>query len=315
MKKILFARNNNALAGVIEALLLVALVAIVLSTIQLYYIPEIMKQKEADHMDTVENQFAQLKSVIESQGMMGSLQPDDPISHTIMSSPVTLGHDRLPYFISSWALGHVNINDKDTELDSKIVLPNGDLPAKYRPRGGIPLTSIQYHAQNAYFIDQNFILEGGGIILEQSNGEAMKVSPPIYVKNYTDVPVGGYDGYLELYYTIPIINSKTGKRISETGIDTTYVLTNYSETISNSEDGVTYIQIYSDYLEAWNQSLKNDNKGILWEYCTDNEYITVEYDDDDNPTYIEIKPEAPYRLDIKFTLVEMYAQIGPGFII
>ena len=56
---------DQAVAGVIEALLLVALAAIVLSTIQLVYIPDIMEQREADHMDQVDNQFSHLKSVID----------------------------------------------------------------------------------------------------------------------------------------------------------------------------------------------------------------------------------------------------------
>ena len=49
-------KDNKAVAGVIEALLIVALVSIIISTIQLIYIPEIMKQKEYDHMEEVENQ-------------------------------------------------------------------------------------------------------------------------------------------------------------------------------------------------------------------------------------------------------------------
>ena len=43
-------RENTAVAGVIEALLLVALVAAILSYIQFAYIPVIMEEKEADHM-------------------------------------------------------------------------------------------------------------------------------------------------------------------------------------------------------------------------------------------------------------------------
>jgi len=67
MKHRTFFNNQCAVAGVIEALLMVALVAIILSFIQLYYVPEIMKDREADHMDQVSNQFSNLKSVIEIQ--------------------------------------------------------------------------------------------------------------------------------------------------------------------------------------------------------------------------------------------------------
>ena len=182
MKKILFARNNSALAGVIEALLLVALVAIVLSTIQLYYVPEIMLQKEADHMDLVENQYASMKSTIETQAIMGIMQADQPIAYSTMSSPITLGNDKLPYFISSWALGHIDITDEDAAGTDKIDL----LPKPADFLNGIPLTSISYEANNAYFDDQTYILEGGGIFLEQMQGETVKVPPPTNVDNLSN---------------------------------------------------------------------------------------------------------------------------------
>ena len=46
MKFIKIQKTHYAVAGVIEALLLVALFSIVLSTIQLVYIPDIMEQRE-----------------------------------------------------------------------------------------------------------------------------------------------------------------------------------------------------------------------------------------------------------------------------
>ena len=53
MKNKNYLKERDAVAGVIEALLLVALVAIVLSTIQLIYIPQVMEQREADHEDSL----------------------------------------------------------------------------------------------------------------------------------------------------------------------------------------------------------------------------------------------------------------------
>ena len=57
-------RKKLAVAGVIEALLLVALASIILSTIQLVYIPQMMEEREAEHMDEVSNQFSSLKFMI-----------------------------------------------------------------------------------------------------------------------------------------------------------------------------------------------------------------------------------------------------------
>jgi len=93
MKKRNFTKEDKGVAGVIEALLIVALVAIVISTIQLVYIPQVMNQREADHMDVVSNQFSSMKAMIDLQSMT---EKDVPIS-----SPITLGSRELPYFVTA----------------------------------------------------------------------------------------------------------------------------------------------------------------------------------------------------------------------
>jgi len=109
MKHRKFIKENSAVAGVIEAILLIALVAIILSMIQLTYVPIMMEQKEADHMDEVSNQFSQLKSVIEIQSMMGAMGTGEPITYTPMSSPITLGSKELPYFVSARSSGQIGL--------------------------------------------------------------------------------------------------------------------------------------------------------------------------------------------------------------
>ena len=59
--------TNHAVVGVVSAVLLVGLIVSVVALIQKEYVPKIMKQQEADHMDDVYNQFAQLKYAIDSQ--------------------------------------------------------------------------------------------------------------------------------------------------------------------------------------------------------------------------------------------------------
>ena len=185
-------KNNFALAGVIEALLLVALVAIILSIIQLTYVPEIMRQKESDHMDVVENQFSNLKSVIEIQSMMGCDDPDMPVAYSPMSSPITLGGNELPYFISSKSYGQIEIIDKDSTENMINIQPM----TINEYSSGIPLTSIIYTAENAYIDDRKYILEGGGIILNQTTGDEPKpvgrVTPAMTVEDKSE------DNYIKL---------------------------------------------------------------------------------------------------------------------
>jgi len=303
-------KNNSALAGVIEALLLVGLVAIILSIIQLNYVPEIMRQKESDHMDVVENQFSNLKSVIEIQSMMGVTESDTPIAYSPMSSLLTLGSSELPYFISSKSYGDLNIIDMDSTDDNKINIQPMTI-SEYS--SGIPLTSIVYSAQNAYIDDRNYILEGGGIILNQNSGgnsiPVGRVRPAITVQNKSE------DGYIKIYYTIPVFVVHGEKR-SASGYKDTYIRTNYSNHDTHTGTA-TIIKILSENLEAWEDFISDEATGMLWEY--DNiGYISISidnYDDLDpsSPLCIKIEPNSKdIRVDV--TVIKIGIQVGPGIV-
>ncbi|RLF42083.1 MAG: hypothetical protein DRN17_08130, partial [Thermoplasmata archaeon] len=60
-------RNENAQVGVIVAIMMVSLLVAVLVIVQVYYVPNWMKDKESNHMDTVANQFSNLKFSIDLQ--------------------------------------------------------------------------------------------------------------------------------------------------------------------------------------------------------------------------------------------------------
>ena len=301
MKHRNFIREETALAGVLEAILLIALVSIILSMIQLYYVPVMMEQKEADHMDQVSNQFSQLKSVIETQSMMGAMGTELPITYSPMSSPVTLGSKELPYFISARSYGQIILIDQDDAGDHKINIQ----PAPADFPSGIPLTSINYDADNYYFVDQTYILEGGGIILKQSDGEVMRVHPGIAVENNSDL------NNIKIKYFIPLFTGIPGKKTYADYKDC-YVHTNYSNHYSHS-GSANFIHIYTDYPDAWYQSLVNESRGILWE-CDHNEYLNVDLDYTVTPNRVEITPEFGYTLDVDLTIVEIGVQVGPGYI-
>jgi hypothetical protein len=308
MKHRIIIKEKNGLAGVIEALLLVGLVAIILSTIQLIYVPQIMEEKEADHMDQVENQFSQLKSVVEIQSMMGVMGSGEPIAYSPISSSLTLGSGQLPYFVTAAAHGQIQIIDEDSTESSEIEMDPADLPNEFI--NGIPLTSIKYEAQNYYFVRQTYILEGGGIILEQPESETMKVSPAIKIENHSG------DGYIKIYYVIPLFTSKPGKNI-DSGLKNCFIRTNYIthyssiETQSDELDN-DHLYIYTDHIKAWNESLIKDDTGLLWEYY-DNGYINVDFNDPISPECIQIT-SGTKNIDFEITIVEIEVQIGPGVV-
>jgi len=296
-------KEKFAVAGVIEALLLIGLVAVILSLIQLNYVPQIMEEKESEHMDVVSNQFSQLKSVIDSQSLMGVLASDEPLAHAPMSSPITLGSKELPYFVSARSSGQINIIDRYKATDSYIDID----PAPGNFPSGIPLTSIVYRAYNYYYLsggDLRYILEGGSIMLQQSSSGTVLVRRAMSIEVISDSTI-------KINYDIPLFKSMPGKNSTGGYLDG-HIRTNYSSHETYSDTSITSIHIYTDYLEAWNQSLINDDNGVLWDYY--NDYIDVDFDDPIDPTRIEITPLPGKNIDIDFTIVEIGVQTGPGIV-
>jgi len=280
MKNKKLIKRKDAVAGVIEALLLVALVAIIISTIQLVYIPQIMEQRESDHMDDAENQFSYLKSVIDLQSMV---KEDVPIS-----SPITLGSRELPYFVTARAFGQLDIIDKD-RTDNYILTDFLN----------VSLTSIKYEAHNSYFIDQTYALEGGYVIVKQPDGETVKIEAGITIRNESTE--------IKIDYSLPVITGISGKN-STGGYKNCFIRTNYSSQHVYS-GSTNFIRIYTDYLDAWNVSL---NK--LLEEEVENGYIIIEKRPIGSPEYVSITPGSK-SIYIELIVTYIGAQIGPGTVI
>jgi len=287
MKRRKFGMQNQAVAGVIEALLMVALVSIVLSVVQLVYIPEVMEQRESEHMDLVSNQISSLKSMIDLQGVTQSSAP--------ISSMLTLGSRDLPYFITAKAFGEVSVKE-ESEYKIALLPPPGSLPS-----GVIPLSSIQYAADNSYFVDQTYILEGGGLIVQQPDGNpVMRADPSISSVNNTNS--------IAIYFDLTHVMAIPGKNITS-GEGNCFIRTNYSNnrTYTNTIVSGGHIRIYTRYLNAWNESLYN----LLGIYAVRG-YISIEIPP--SQEYVEITPGSK-NIEIQLNVIDIYVQIGQGWIL
>jgi len=417
-------RNNNAQVGVIVAIMMVSLIVAVMVLIQVYYVPNWMKDKEANHMDNVADQFSNLKFSIDLQAMS---HIDVPIS-----SSITLGSKELPYFVSSRSFGSLNIlpptssnfsvsvtssSGMERNLYQNIIQPpypkdidyvdsisafdliintlaGGDIfdvsingnknievnvssdgsnyrislktingtqvlfnqtiaygigsQEEYRinllnpdykfytdilPYANAPynvtvngssngdfrvkcyqydsatislsynLGSISYQSDNAYFVDQTYAYEGGAVILEQHDGEAI-ISPPfVSIRNYT----------IEHTVNLSIVDIKgMAGKTSASGYGTYSVRTNYSG--------------YSDYMAmARNITINITTKypSAWYRYM----YSTIKSADVDNATYnlsagnnyvlvVLYGPKGGSAHDINLFIrtTEVYAQVGPGWV-
>lgn len=279
--------QNYAVAGVIEALLLVALVAIIISMIQLVYVPQIMEQKEADHMDQAFNQFSTLKSMVDMQTMTQSTSP--------ISSVLTLGSARLPYFLTVQAWGGLTyINDTTT----RITINNASTT------WGI-LSSLHYDAQNSYFVSQNYVLEGGGIIVQQETGNpVMRAAPSISYDSTNPIMV---------HFDLPTFVETAGK-VSTQGEGKCFVRTVYlsTDTPPHQINGFGLnekIQIHSKYAAAWNQSL-HDALGAL----EVNGYLKIQLSSGANP-FVEItRIGGMNQVNVEINIFRIQVQIGPGWV-
>lgn len=270
-----FYKGEIGVAGVVEAILIIALIAIILSTIQVFYIPQIMEQREADHMDQVANQFSRLKSTIDIQSMT---KKDFPITTSIK-----LGSKEIPYFVTARAYGTLSI------LDNKTYNITIESTTKSKT---VPLTDIVFEAYNSYFVDQDYILEGGSLIINQDEGETITVEPNLEVNNNSN--------NISIYYDIPVIKGIKGKKYAS-GYKNCFIRTNYSTSDENwvVVSNASIVNISTKYTEAW--------KDLLSDLLDNNVNI------DKGSNYVEISRKNK-KINFHYRCYYIYAQISPGWV-
>lgn len=425
-------KNERGQVGVVVAILMVSLFVAVIILVQVYYVPNWMKDREAEHMDTVANQFSQIKASIDIETMA---QRDISLINS-----VTLGSKELPFFVSARAFGSLNIlstassnfevaisgsglpatsmsengrtmgnitdvrslSSFDLELDGSQAAGNyfnasmgsayvnvtvsshttGYLQLNLRagnisqtavydqPIAWIPDTSeytvnllsddykfstrilpylsapfdidfncqgggafsargsqydgdmededittpkamgtIEYSSENAYFVDQTYIYEGGAVILNQSQGQAVISAPSLSIQNVTE---GGNPVHV-CSLTLVDVYGLTGKT-SVSGYGTYSIKTNYSSMQEDSAIASTLtINITTNYVTAWERYMETmlNRSGIT--------NFTVEGNRSQNYVAITLTgpgPQTDDSYDIKLTVtkVTITAQVGPGWV-
>lgn len=277
---------DNAVVGVVTAILLTALVVAVLSLVQTVYVPEIMEQREAEHMDVVADQFASLKSVIDSQ--VAAKNVNLPIATSI-----TLGSKELPYLMSARAYGtleivadacRINITNRTT----------GDVES-------FPLGIIKYSSSNAYYLDQSYIYEAGAMIVSQSQGDLMMIRPSFSVKyeagiltisfDMVNISAIGRKSFAAGYGTIPIQTEFVNVSVN----DTIKPVQNINLTISHTNSWRIFITSVFE-----NAGLQEITDFLITEET--NEWIRIDIVNSALTTSIIVK------------VINIGAQVGPGWV-
>lgn len=219
--------KNEAVAGIVVAVMIVGLVLAVVSIIQTIYVPKWMETREAEHMGVVSDQFSQLKFAVDSQI---ALQKNSPIS-----SSITLGSRELGFFVSNKAFGRLAINTNGWAY--RVVTTIGNT---YEDNLGV----LRYNSENAYFLNQAYTYESGGVVLDQTQGYVYIIKPDLSVNYNTSLRQVTLS--LRCIDLVP-----TDERTSITGYGTYPIRTQYLTSTNTSIDLIQSLTIITSYPNIW----------------------------------------------------------------
>ncbi len=285
------SRSNEGVVGIVVAVLLIGLLVSVVSLIQYRYVPKWMEEKEAEHMDDVLTQFSQLKFAIDTQS--ASNQTNTPIATSI-----TLGSKELPYLMSMRSYGRLEIISDACTITIDNVTGN--------ITGPIRLGIIKYTSANAYYIPeekQSYVYEAGSIITSQTKGSSISIKPSFKLVKIPNNKI--------IFNVVNI--SGVGDKISIGGYDTVPIQTEFFINTSNTFAKIVeaeYININTSHPIAWSVFLNSSLRVGGYEYGDTKDYI-IDYTDDN--VMIEFRPNSGYP-DIELALIDIFGQIGPGWV-
>jgi hypothetical protein len=223
--------DDKAVAGIVVAVMMVGLILAVVSLVQVYYVPKWMKAREAEHLGNVEDQFSQLKSVIDQQAAEGSAGGNG--QHIPISTSVTLGSENLGFLMSQRAFGHINLIDQGSSV---LVTMESLASEQY------DMTILKYMSENAYYLNQGYVVEAGALILNQSGSSVFVIKPSIW----TD-----YSNHVLVFNWTCIDLDATGGVSSLSGYGTYPIQTKYVGNGTANIDDVSSISIITYHPNIW----------------------------------------------------------------
>jgi len=252
VSKPFFLRSESASSTVVGAVLLLAIIVMVLSVIRLGYVPEWKNDAEYSHMNDVWGDMTDLKSKIDLMTIVLASDPDslntDSSNDITMSVPFHMGGGDLPLIGTIKSSGTLSVNKDECVMT---LIPYGGNATN------ISCSTISYNSQNRYYVDQNFIYEGGALILSQGDQSSMMLYPSIHFSrgstNKYTVSINAVEIYKKQYAAPDIISSNTGCSLRLTG-QSFHPL--YDSTDSNETARSFNLTIETTHPDAWHLYLK-----------------------------------------------------------
>jgi hypothetical protein len=283
MRTITKKTTDNAVVGVVTAILLIGLIVAVISLVQTIYIPKIMEQREAEHMDKVAEQFTYLTSVIDGQAA-------DQSRNMPVATSITLGSKELPYMLSIKAFGSLEIIDNARQIN--ITLANGTVKT-------FLVGVISYSSINGYFLDQSYTYEAGAMIVSQSEGNLMMVRPSYFIEYDVTQSV--------LNITFDVVNiSSVGQKTIASGFGTYPIQTEFYRKSNNvTFTDVRNITLTTPLSNAWSVFIHS----LLKSDVNENNYDLT-----DTGKAVILDDFSSITVNVFLKIIDIRAQIGPGWV-
>ena len=280
-KKIL--HSDDAVVGIITAILIVGLFVTIFASVQTVYVPQWMEENEANHLQEVKNQFMQLKFALDIQVYSPSS------SEMKLTTPITLGSEKVPYFLSEKSYGEIKIEEEAFQIEITGNESSFDES----------LNSLYYQSQNSYYPDQRFTYETGGVILSQSEGSIL-VSAPFF-------SITENDGNISIDWTMVNVTTIGGKSSSH-GTSTCSILTQYENNSEFFIQNISTMQLTTTYPIVWKRYLNATLTDTSLVYNSDYTLST----DSDSLTLDFLTDKL---VNCNLSKVNVITQIDPGWII
>ena len=286
--------KDNAVAGIVVAVMIVGLVLAVVSIIQTIYVPKWMESREAEHMGVVGDQFSQLKYAIDTES---TIQQPLPISTSI-----TLGSKELGFLTSSKAYGRLTIEENATSLD----VHNGSNGiTNFINQFGI----LKYTSENTYYLNQAYIYELGALILNQTQGMVLTIKPSLTALFNTTSQI--------ITLNLSCVTLKpVGGKTSISGYGTYPIRTGFLFQTSTTIQKVASLRITTHYPQVWYQFF-NDSmtaNGISFHVnygiTQVGNQVTVTFD----TVYNHIYSSSINNVILNLKIITVQVQIAPGWV-
>ncbi len=182
-------RDRKGVASTVGTIMALLVILTFFTLFLNQYVPAWSKEAEASHMGTALGHFGSLKGAVDAQILSAQAAANSGSTYipTETYTPVQLGTETIPVF-SNPSVGRIDGNSDQAAWSVQFTYDIGgtDYVVDEASSGNIVL-----QVENRYHVPFTLAYEGGGIIMSQSAGQAVRVDPQFTVVHTgTEVEVG-----------------------------------------------------------------------------------------------------------------------------